>query len=74
MLRDMYDEPVGINDIRSTIAGSVSVAETSVVTSVSKFLSSLGALMRGNIEDSLGVLNTLNDVYSKHVDLRELRR
>jgi len=40
---------------------------TSWTTALSKLLASLGNMMRGHIADSMSLLSTLNDVYSKHV-------
>ena len=46
----------------------VIVPHTSITTSQSRLLMSLGDMMRGHIEDSISLLSILNDVYLKHVN------
>ena len=41
---------------------------TSWATALSKLFTSLGDMVRGHIDDSLTLLDVLNDVYLKHVD------
>jgi len=54
--------------LRSNIRAHVVVAETSITTSFTQLLTSLGNMMREHTADSISLIGILSDVYAKHVN------